>query len=402
MTEPRCRLYLIAPDPLPPDFAAILADALEGGDVAALRVAAGDLDDAAFLEALQPIRRVAHEAGVAVILANRPDLAVRAACDGAHLEAEPPTLALRKQLGDLQLGAWCGASRDVAMQAGEAGADYVTFGPFDGSDDAADPELVSWWVELMELPAVVEGGITLENCATPIGAGADFVAVGAVVWRHEAGPGPPSAPSTRPSEPMPGRSAHDAASPAPRPLKSRSSIDHAWAEGPTRPRDRFFRAIYWLGFRVLRGYWFLRRPNHRGALVALWVRNRILMLRLSYRKGLCLPGGGIERGETAEQAALRELREEPASNSSPPTSASPGGSNPSGITARITSPSSRRSWTSCRRCIRTGREVIEARLITPLAVLAGPAAPFIRSYLLDRLGQQEGEGKATGPAPLLR
>ena len=93
-------------------------------------------------------------------------------------------------------------------------------------------------------------------------------------------------------------------------LKSRATKDHAWAEGPRRPVDRGFRAAYWLGFRILRGWWYLRRPDHRGALVAIWVRNRILMLRLSYRHDLNLPGGGIMRGETPEQTALRELKEE--------------------------------------------------------------------------------------------
>ena len=92
-------------------------------------------------------------------------------------------------LGDLQLGVWCGGSRDSAMQAGQDGADYVAFGPFSGGDDAADVELLSWWVELMELPAVAEGGITLANCGTLVAAGADFLAVDDAIWQHLPGPG---------------------------------------------------------------------------------------------------------------------------------------------------------------------------------------------------------------------
>jgi len=198
MSEPRCRLYLIAPSPLPAGFAAVLAEALAGGDVAALRLDAGGMEDAAFLAALDPVRRVAQEAGVAVILAGRPDLAARAACDGAHLDAPAP--GVRRTLGDLQLGISCGLSRDLAMQAGEAGADYVAFGPFFGPEAEEDealedlayetegPEILSWWVELMELPAVAEGGITLESCPALIAAGADFMAVDEAVWRHPAGP----------------------------------------------------------------------------------------------------------------------------------------------------------------------------------------------------------------------
>jgi 8-oxo-dGTP diphosphatase len=161
--------------------------------------------------------------------------------------------------------------------------------------------------------------------------------------------------------------------------------DHAWAQGPRRPVDRGFRAAYWLGFRVLRGWWFLRRPDHRGALVAVWVRDRVLMLRVSYRRDMCLPGGGIERGETPEQAALRELREE--------------------VGLILTPNDLRVAWRQqslwdyrqdhvtifeaeldeLPALLPDGREVVEARLISPLAVLAGRTPPFIRAYLLDRL-----------------
>ena len=180
MSDPSCRLYLVCPSPAPAGFEAVLDEALGGGDVAALRV--GTPEDAARL------RGVAHRHGVAVILAARADLAAAAGCDGTHLDDAAQVGASRKMLGDLQLGVWCGGSRDTAMQAGQDGADYVAFGPFSGEDDAAEVELLSWWVELMELPAVAEGGITLANCGPLVAAGADFLAVNDAIWQHADGP----------------------------------------------------------------------------------------------------------------------------------------------------------------------------------------------------------------------
>ncbi len=175
-----------------------------------------------------------------------------------------------------------------------------------------------------------------------------------------------------------------------RALSRADSRDHAWAEGPRRPVDRGFRALYWVAFRVLRSWWFVRRPEHRGALVAVWAGQRILVLRLSYRRGLNLPGGGIMRGETAETAALRELREEVGLSLAP---------------SDVRLAWRQQSIWDYRRdhvtifeaelaeppeLLPDGREVVEARMISPLAVLAGPVAPFIREYLLDRLrGQQK-------------
>jgi thiamine-phosphate pyrophosphorylase len=184
MSDPNCRLYLIAPRPVPEGFEAMLDAALGAGDVAALRIAVAEGQ----AELLAGVRRVAHAQGVAVILDGAPAAARRAGCDGAHLAAGDDVAAARRALDDLQLGVFCGGSRDQAMQAGQDGADYVSFGPFFGDDAAADPELVSWWVELMELPAVAEGGITVANCAALVQAGVDFLAVDEGVWRHEAGP----------------------------------------------------------------------------------------------------------------------------------------------------------------------------------------------------------------------
>ena len=192
---PDCRLYLITPATLPPGFADDLARALDGGDVAALQIRLKDADEAAILRATETILRVAQPRGVAVLMNDRADLAVKAGCDGAHLgQGDGDHQAARKLLGpDRTLGITCHASRHLAMEAGEAGADYVAFGAFFPTSTkdtvhTAGTDLLEWWSEMFEIPCVAIGGITAANCAPLVRAGADFLAVVGAVWNHPEGP----------------------------------------------------------------------------------------------------------------------------------------------------------------------------------------------------------------------
>ncbi|WP_323989681.1 thiamine phosphate synthase [Nguyenibacter sp. L1] len=191
-----CQLYLITPPvPDPAAFAPDLARALDAGPVAAVQLRLKDVPDDAILRAIDVLRPVTQERGVAFILNDRPDLARRGGCDGAHVGAEDMAVAdARFALGDdLQLGVSCYDSRDLAMRAGEAGADYVAFGAFFPSvsketEIRAEAELLSWWATMMELPVVAIGGITPANCGPLVRAGADFLAVISAVWGHPDGP----------------------------------------------------------------------------------------------------------------------------------------------------------------------------------------------------------------------
>jgi len=191
-----CRLYLITPPALDPAaFRDLLAAALDAGDVAAVQLRLKDADDAAIRRAVDLLRPVAQERGVAFLLNDRPDLTLPTGCDGAHVGADDmPAAAARRLLGPgLTLGVSCYASRDRAMQAGDEGADYVAFGAFfpSGTKDTgirANPEILAWWSELMEPPCVAIGGITAENCAPLVQAGANFLAVVGAVWNHAEGP----------------------------------------------------------------------------------------------------------------------------------------------------------------------------------------------------------------------
>jgi thiamine-phosphate pyrophosphorylase len=192
-----CRLYLITPPVLGDlhTFAATLARALEGGDVAALQVRLKDVSDDAIAAAVAALAPVARAHDVALILNDRPDLAARLDCDGVHVgQGDMACAAARKLLGkDRMIGVTCHDSRHLAMEAAEAGADYVAFGAFfptttKDAPTTADPEILSIWQETMEIPSVAIGGITADNAAGLVTAGADFLAVSAGVWAHPQGP----------------------------------------------------------------------------------------------------------------------------------------------------------------------------------------------------------------------
>jgi len=192
-----CRLYLITPPRLDDlaGFAKTLEAALAAGDVAAVQLRLKEADDAAILRAAAMLRPVMQERGAAFILNDRPDLAARAQCDGVHVgQEDTPYAEARAALGpDRIVGVTCHDSRHLAMEAADAGADYVAFGAFfpTGTKEAkthADLELLRWWSDIMVVPCVAIGGITVANCAPLIEAGADFLAVSAGVWNYPDGP----------------------------------------------------------------------------------------------------------------------------------------------------------------------------------------------------------------------
>lgn len=195
--EPACRLYLVTPPALEPAaFAPILAEALDAGDVACVQLRLKDCSEDDIRRACDALRPIAQERDVAFILNDHPRLAREAGCDGVHVgQTDTPYRDARKIMGnDAIVGVTCHDSRHLAMIAGEEGADYVAFGAFfptttKTAEYKAEPDLLSWWSELMEVPCVAIGGITAENCAPLVTAGADFLAVVNAVWGHPEGPG---------------------------------------------------------------------------------------------------------------------------------------------------------------------------------------------------------------------
>ncbi|WP_310542182.1 thiamine phosphate synthase [Phenylobacterium sp.] len=194
---PSCRLYLITP-PRIDDLAVFgrsLAAAMDAGDVAAVQIRLKDQSEEIIAAAVDALSPIIQSRGAAVILNDDPALAARLKCDGVHVgQDDMPLAQARKVMGpNAMIGVTCHDSRHLAMEAAEAGADYVAFGAFfpTTTKDAAtraEPEILSIWQEVMETPCVAIGGITAETARGLAAAGADFLAVSAGVWAHPEGP----------------------------------------------------------------------------------------------------------------------------------------------------------------------------------------------------------------------
>jgi thiamine-phosphate pyrophosphorylase len=197
MRAPDCQLYLITPPSIAnlAAFATALEQALDAGPVAALQIRIKPADDAEITAAVRRLAPIAQSRGVAVILNDRPDLAAALGCDGVHVgQSDASVASARRVMGkNAMIGATCHDSRHLAMEAAEAGADYVAFGAFFPTSTKEtvhrpDPDILTIWQEVMEVPCVAIGGITVENAAVLVEAGADFLAVSQGVWGHAEGP----------------------------------------------------------------------------------------------------------------------------------------------------------------------------------------------------------------------
>src|SRR3954470_7728059 len=181
-----CRLYLISPPKLSAaNFLGPLKEALKGGDVASFQLRLKHVSDDEIRRAVDLLRPIVQAHGAAFILNDRPDLAAELGCDGVHVGQEDASYGeARAALPEGVVGVTCHDSRHLAMEAAEAGADYVAFGAFypTATKETAyrpEPEILTTWQETMQTPCVAIGGITVENAAPLIEAGADFLAVSA-------------------------------------------------------------------------------------------------------------------------------------------------------------------------------------------------------------------------------
>jgi len=190
------QLYLISPLDVGGDFPARLERALDAGKglVTAFQFRVKDMGQHEAAALAEPLQAICAAHDVAFIVNDDVALAKRLRADGVHLgQDDGDPKEAREELGrDAQIGVTCHASKHLAMEAGEAGADYVAFGAFfdsttkdKGDAERPTPEIVEFWSELFEIPLVAIGGITPDNCAPLVDAGADFLAVSGAVWNGD-------------------------------------------------------------------------------------------------------------------------------------------------------------------------------------------------------------------------
>ncbi|MBB04909.1 MAG: thiamine phosphate synthase [Pseudooceanicola sp.] len=192
MSEPeQPQIYLITPPVFELSvYPEVLGRVLDSTEIACVRLALASRDEDDHIRAADALRDVAHQRDVALVIDQHILLAERHGLDGVHLlDGARSVRAARKQLGpDAIVGAFCGTSRHDGMSAGEAGADYISFGPVGetglDSGEQVDFETLEWWSQVIELPSVAEGGLTVEliRKLAPV---TDFFGVGEEIWRQD-------------------------------------------------------------------------------------------------------------------------------------------------------------------------------------------------------------------------
>ena len=189
-----CQLYLISPLDVTGDFPQRLERALDAGPglVTAFQFRVKDIDQHEAARLAEPLQAICAARDVAFIVNDNVALAKRLGADGVHLgQGDGDVRDAREELGrEAQIGVTCHASRHLAMEAGEGGADYVAFGAFfdsttKASEHRPEPEILEWWSTVFEIPCVAIGGIKTDNAAPLVPAGADFLAVSGAVWKGD-------------------------------------------------------------------------------------------------------------------------------------------------------------------------------------------------------------------------
>jgi len=190
-TPEQPQIYLITPPEIElSHFPDDLSRVLDAAEIACIRLSLATRDEDLILRAADAVREVAHRDDVALVIDTHVVLAQRLGLDGVHLTDGARSVRMaRKELGDDAIvGAFCSQSRHDGITAGEAGVDYVSFGPAGdtalGDGAKAEAELFEWWSQMIELPVVAEGGLDVETVRR-LAPMTDFFGVGEEIWRGD-------------------------------------------------------------------------------------------------------------------------------------------------------------------------------------------------------------------------
>jgi thiamine-phosphate pyrophosphorylase len=189
--QDRPQITLITPPAIDLEtFPDRLAAVLDSTDIACVRLALAGKDEDMIQRAADACRLVSHARDVAIVIENHLLMVERLGLDGVHLtDGARQVRYVRKELGaDAIVGAFCGVTRHEGMNAGEAGADYVAFGPIGatplGTGEQVEFDLFDWWSQVIEVPVIAEGALTTELVAK-FGPVTDFFGVGEEIWSAE-------------------------------------------------------------------------------------------------------------------------------------------------------------------------------------------------------------------------
>lgn len=189
--DDRPQITLITPPQVSLEtFPDILARVMDATDIACLRLSVATTDEDMIARAADALRMVAHARDIPIVIDRHVLLVERHGLDGVHLgDGARSVRKIRKDLGsDAIIGAFCGQTRHEGLTAGETGADYVAFGPIGasvlGDGAVAGLDLFEWWSEIVEVPVVAEGALTVELIAA-FGPYTDFFAIGDEIWAHD-------------------------------------------------------------------------------------------------------------------------------------------------------------------------------------------------------------------------
>lgn len=189
------KIYLISPPQIElKTFSKRLENALKTALVPVFQLRLKNYSDLEIAKISQELKKICQENNCLFLLNDSHQIAIDVGADGAHLGVEDGSISLarKKSPQNFVIGASCYDSRHLAMEAGEQGADYVSFGAFFSSKTKKSrgnpsPEILEWCSEIMNLPTVAIGGITDQNCSSLVKSGADFLSVISYVWDHPLG-----------------------------------------------------------------------------------------------------------------------------------------------------------------------------------------------------------------------